>query len=56
MVEETVMVAPDIKLPQDGQIDDPTSLFSKISFQRPRRAQWDRAMALGRREFFLRAR
>lgn len=29
-VEETVMVAPDIKLPQGGQIGDPTSQFSKI--------------------------
>jgi TonB family protein len=29
-MEETVMVAPDIKLPQGGQIGDPTSQFSKI--------------------------
>ena len=29
-VEETVMVAPDIQLPQGGQIGDPTSQFSKI--------------------------
>jgi periplasmic protein TonB len=29
-VDETVMVAPDIKLPQGGQIGDPTSQFSKI--------------------------
>ena len=29
-VEQTVMVAPEIKLPQGGQIGDPTSQFSKI--------------------------
>lgn len=29
-VEETVVVAPDIKLPQGGQIGDPTSPFSRI--------------------------
>jgi len=28
-VEETVMIAPDVKLPQGGQIGDPTSAFSK---------------------------
>jgi hypothetical protein len=28
-VEETVMVAPDVKLPQGGQIGDPTSQFLK---------------------------
>jgi TonB family protein len=30
-VPETVVVAPDIKLPQDGQIGDPTSKFSLLS-------------------------
>ncbi len=30
-VEETVMVAPDIKLPQDGQIGDPSSQWSVLS-------------------------
>jgi TonB family protein len=29
-VEETVMVAPDIRLPQGGQIGDPASQFSKV--------------------------
>ena len=29
-VQETVVVAPDVKIPQGGQIGDPSSVFSKI--------------------------
>jgi periplasmic protein TonB len=36
-VDETVMVAPDIRLPQGGQIGDPTSLFSKVLSNGPGR-------------------